>query len=254
MATETPRLIAFGISHYCEKARWALDWHGIPFNEVGWPPGLHVMLARRLGTGDTSLPILLAGDAVVQGSGRIIDWAERNGARDRDSLAPHGDISTAAEIERRADNVIGVEARRLLYAEMFPGHADMVKPALFQNTGPFHRLLGNLMWPKTRRIIRRIYAATPDSAAKARARLEAEFDWLETELADGRQFLVGDRFSRVDLTVASLLGFFVRPPQVPAYHNMDLPPTLAEDIARWRPRPVMHWVGGIYETCRGPAA
>jgi len=32
-----PRLVTFGISHFCEKARWALDWHGIAYDEVSWP-------------------------------------------------------------------------------------------------------------------------------------------------------------------------------------------------------------------------
>ena len=31
MAQVRPRLVTFGISHFCEKARWALDWHGCTF-------------------------------------------------------------------------------------------------------------------------------------------------------------------------------------------------------------------------------
>jgi glutathione S-transferase-like protein len=42
-------LITFGISHFCEKARWALDWHGIPYEEIGWPPGwIRLAKLRRL--------------------------------------------------------------------------------------------------------------------------------------------------------------------------------------------------------------
>ena len=49
MATARPQLITFAASHFCEKARWALDWHGISYEEVGWPPGLHQVLAKRHG-------------------------------------------------------------------------------------------------------------------------------------------------------------------------------------------------------------
>jgi hypothetical protein len=29
MPQARPKLIVFGLSHFCEKARWVLDWHGI---------------------------------------------------------------------------------------------------------------------------------------------------------------------------------------------------------------------------------
>lgn len=48
MAETGIRFMTFGISPYCEKARWALDWHRIPYREIGWPPGLHQILAKRL--------------------------------------------------------------------------------------------------------------------------------------------------------------------------------------------------------------
>src|SRR6187397_1237510 len=51
--------ITFGFSHFCEKARWALDWHGIAYQEIGWPPGVHRILAKRCGAKGTTLPILL---------------------------------------------------------------------------------------------------------------------------------------------------------------------------------------------------
>jgi len=38
-----------------------------------------VLLARRLGAEKSSLPILRNGDAVIQGSAMIIDWADRHG-------------------------------------------------------------------------------------------------------------------------------------------------------------------------------
>ena len=86
MTQTKPRLITFGISHFCEKARWALDWHGIPYSEIGWPPGLHIVLAKRCGAKGTTLPILLDGEIVIQGSGAIIDWAE---SKAQDCSKPH---------------------------------------------------------------------------------------------------------------------------------------------------------------------
>ena len=57
----------------------------------------------------------------------------------------------------------------------------------------------------------RMHDITPDAAAESRSILELELDWLEGTLADNRRYLSGDRFSRADITVASLLAFFARP-------------------------------------------
>jgi glutathione S-transferase len=57
----------------------------------------------------------------------------------------------------------------------------------------------------------RMHDITPDAAAESRSILESELDWLDNALADDRRYLAGGRFSRADITVASLLAFFRDP-------------------------------------------
>ncbi len=249
-----PRLATFATSHFCEKARWALEWHGIQFDEVTWPPGLHRVLAARAGAKATSLPLLIGAGEVVEGSSAIIDWAERNSAESGRSLAPDTSRDEAAGIEQRADEVIGIQVRRLAYAALLPGHADVVKRAMFQSAAGWHRVAGNLTWPLVWRLIMKNYDIGPGAAADSRAKLEAELDWLDGLLADGRPYLAGERFSRADLTVASLLGPFARPREMKVYHEMRAPEALAADVRRWSERPVMRFVRGQYRTHRRPAA
>ena len=246
------RLITFGISHFCEKARWALDWHGIPYSEIGWPPGLHQVLAKRCGAKGTTLPILLDGEIVIQGSGAIIDWAESKAQDPARSLTPTANPVEAEEIERRTDEVIGVHVRRLAFAEMLPSYSHLVKPALFHRASGWHRLVGSLMWPVARRIMMQTYDIRPGAASESRSELEAELDWLDSKLADGRAYLAGDRFSRADLTVASLLATFARPEEMPVYHDLVGPDALAADVERWGERPVMRWVIAQYRAHRTP--
>ena len=169
VAHSKPRLITFGISHFCEKARWALDWHRIPYDEIGWPPGWHLVLAKRCGARATTLPIILDGKTVIQGSGAIIDWAESRGNDPRRSLAPCGDLAEAQETERRADEVIGMHVRRLAYAETLPNCPHLVKPALFLRTSIVNRLIGNFMWPVTRQLMMRVYDIRPGAASESRS-------------------------------------------------------------------------------------
>jgi glutathione S-transferase len=120
--------------------------------------------------------------------------------------------------------------RRLGYAETLPRFPHLVKSALFDNASSSHRLIGNLIWPLSRRVMMRMYDITPEAASESRAKLEAELDWLDTKLAGGKPYLTGDRFSRADITVASLLALFARPQEMPTYHEMSIANALAADV------------------------
>jgi glutathione S-transferase len=117
MVTARPQLITFAASHFCEKARWALDWHGISYDEVGWPPGLHRILAKRRGLKEAKVPILFDGEDVVQGTVAIVDWADRKGQNQDRTLTPKDGRSEVSEIENRAGDLIGVHVRRLAFAD-----------------------------------------------------------------------------------------------------------------------------------------
>ena len=73
-----PDLYMFSISHYCEKARWALDYLGIDYRLRCTVVGAHTRLAKKYGLDSTAVPILVNGDEVIQGSSAIIDWADRH--------------------------------------------------------------------------------------------------------------------------------------------------------------------------------
>ena len=98
----------------------------------------------------------------------------------------------------------------------------------------------------------RMYDITPEAASESRSKLECELDWLDSKLSDGRFYLTGDRFSRADLTAASLLAPFARPREMPVFHQMSFPDALAADFEHWRDRPVMRWVVTQYQTHRAP--
>lgn len=246
MTHSKPRLVTFGVSHFCEKARWALDWHKIDYEEISWPPGLHRILAKRCGAKSTTVPILLDGDTVIQGSGAIIDWADDEAGNSNKRLTHLDDL----EVEQRADEVIGRHVRRLFYAETLPRFPQYAKSPLFRNTSKTNRLIGDMMWPITRKIMMRELDITRGAASESREILDVEFDWIDDKLGDGRPYLSGEKFSRADITVASLLAIFARPEQMSVYHEMQIPDALAADRERWRDRPVMRWVVTQYQNHR----
>src|SRR5437588_1656186 len=69
------RLITIPISHYCEKARWALDRAGIAYREERHVQLVHRVAARRAGGGST-VPVLVTDGGVLRESNEILTWVD----------------------------------------------------------------------------------------------------------------------------------------------------------------------------------
>ena len=134
----------------------------------------------------------------------------------------------------------------LAFAEMLPNYAHFVKPGMFERASGWHRIVGLMMWPVAVRVMMRNYDLGPGAAAESRSTIDAELDWLDAKLADGRPYLTGERFSRADLAVASALAAFAQPKEMPTFYSMRAPERLAADVHRWGERPTMRWVREQY--------
>jgi glutathione S-transferase len=248
----TPVLYVFAISHYCEKARWALDYLGVDYRLKYIAPGPHIKLARALGVADTFLPILVDGEFALQGSSQIIDWAQAQSSSATHNLVAEDD-QAGREIEQRLDDVIGVHVRRYYYSDALLTQPETVKP-MFARYLPWHqRLVLHLAWSKIVELMIRGMDLGPEQRLASRQIIETELDWLDGLLGDGRQYLLGDHFSRTDLCAASLLAPLALPAQHPAYNHLQVPATTAADLEIWKQRLCVQWVGEMYRRHRESA-
>lgn len=241
----TPVLYVFAISHYCEKARWALDFVGIDYRLRHLCPGPHARFARSLDLADTSLPILVDGALALQGSSRIIDWAQAQSTSATHNLTADDD-QAGREIESRLDDVLGVHVRRYYYSDALLTQPETVRP-MFARDLPWHqRLVLRLAWGKIVGLMIKGMDLGPEQRLESRQIIETELDWLDGLLADGRQYLLGDRFSRTDLCAASLLAPLALPPQHPGYQQLRVPAATASDLEIWKQRACVRWVREMY--------
>src|SRR3954452_12080506 len=88
------RLLTIPISHFCEKARWALDRAGLDYREERHAQGIHQVVARRAGGGKT-MPVLVAEEGVFPDSEDIVRYADRELPPER-QLFPEGDEEVVA--------------------------------------------------------------------------------------------------------------------------------------------------------------
>jgi glutathione S-transferase len=249
-----PILYVFAISHYCEKARWALDHYGIEYDLKYTMPGANRRIAKKLGAKSGSLPFLQTSNGVVTGSDAIIDWGEVNCQPDRTILngttLNGGDFDAVRSLEKRLDDVTGVHVRRYYYSDALLNNPASVRPIISGDLPFLQRLGMRAAWPKIVPVMIKLMDLGLAQGLESRDLLLAELDWLDGMLADGRPFLGGDTLSRADITAASLLAPLVNPPQHPTYSALALPTALAETIAGWQDRPTLKWVAQMYRQFR----
>jgi glutathione S-transferase len=242
-------LYTFGPSHYCEKARWALDLCGVPYREERWAPGLHLLTVRRIDAG-TTVPILDHGAGIIQGSCPIMDWLEAQA-----DPPWHHDPSPdeAAEVDSltaRANDVIGPAVRRLIYATGLPSDPTKIARELLDGVARREKACAWAMWPVTRRVMMRSLRATAADIPDARATVEREVDALDTTLGDGRRFLAGGHLTRADIATASLLAPLALPRRHPVYRELAPWTAYRQIVERYRDRACVRWTTQIYDDCR----
>jgi glutathione S-transferase len=243
-----PDLYVFAISHYCEKARWALEHLGVAYTLRHLAPGRHIQVAQELGAPGTSTPFLVADGAVVQGSSAIIDWGETQSEK---RLSPETGLAEECRaIEQRLDDVAGVHVRRFYYSEALVEHPETVQPMLAQGLAPDERAIFDESFEIVRKLMMGRMDLGREQGEESKGIVEGELDWLDDLLADGRRYLVGDRFSRADLTAASLLAPLARPPEHPTYGMIRIPPRAQADLDTWSQRPVIEWMRAMYRDHR----
>jgi glutathione S-transferase len=232
------RLITIPISHYCEKARWALTRAGLPFREERHVQGIHRLAARRAGGGAT-VPVLVTPEGVLGESAQIIEWVDSRIAPERRLLpADAAERAAVQQLCARFDERLGPQSRRLIYVHML---ADRPLAMRFNNEGVprWEQSAMRVGFPVLERVIRTALDIRPGVEADDEAAVWREFDFAAGLLADGRAHLCGERFGAADLTFASLAAAVIVPPQygvkLPQPPDMQAPTAALVQRAREHP-------------------
>jgi glutathione S-transferase len=252
-----PTLWHLDISHFNEKARWALDYKGIPHIRRSVFPGMQAARARMLRGGTSTLPVIDIDGTRIGDSTRIIEELERRWPDPPLYPADPAERQRALEIEDFFDEHCAHEMRRVMFDPMLREPELMAEATGSERHrgARVTRFLAPVIFPVMDRAVRHKYAISPDTAAEARDTVVAAMDRIERERGPSG-YLVGDSFSVADLTAAAILSVLVRPPEFP-YHQVD-PARDPEDLKRWRDglvdHPAFAYVLEMYARHRGTSA
>lgn len=243
------KLYTFNISHFSEKARWALDYEGIPYDERVLLPGPHQLVTRRVAR-RTHVPVLEHDGRYVQGSGAIIDYvADRLGGAKLTARDPAG-RARALELENKLDQVFGRGVQQVLYSALLKDRRTVID--LWSSGGPFWaKGFYAVAFPAVASVVKRMYKTTDvEGVARAGQRFVTTFDELDAMLAK-QPYLGGDAPDRTDITLAALLAPVCRV----AEHRVQwpaMPAELADFEASLRGRPTWNHVLRMYRDHRRP--
>jgi glutathione S-transferase len=232
-----PRLITIPISHYCEKARWALERAAIPYREEPHLQAIHWVHVWRAGRGRTA-PVLVTDGTVLTESADILRWADP-------SLYPEPEV---AALEAHFDAELGPHGRRWMYHRIFT-RPDLVCAYGATGVPRWERAALPRFLPLVKLLINRYLDVDDSTAAESRGRVRAVFDEVGERLSDGRRFLVGDAFTAADLTFAALAASVLVPSRygVPLPRLEELPEPFAGEVRALREHPAGAFALRLYD-------
>ena len=245
-----PVLWHIPVSHYSEKVRWALALKGVEHERKAPPPPAHMAVALATTRGrQKTFPVLQLDGKWIGDSTAIIAALEE--------AYPEPPLYPAAEAERRRaleledwfDENLGPGVRLLGWHELTRDRERMERVTARQLPGPLARFPAAAAAGARTFVYLRFGVKSEDAAEAARGEVLAALDRLEQELGTG-EYLVGDRFTVADLTVAALFYPLVLPPEAPRYFA-DPPEAYERFRAPLKERRGYRWVEEMYRRHRG---
>jgi glutathione S-transferase len=245
MGTE---LLTIPVSHYCEKARWALERARVPFVERPSIQLLHYWdawwRARTI-----FVPVLITPEGKLRDSTAILHYADRRGSA-APLFPPDADLARVTYWEDRFDTVLGVEARRWIYWVCLGYVSDAALVRFVSHGVPaWQRIATRYLLPLAKRYFRWRLQVTEAQVNAGLDQVRAVFSEVDSELADGRSYLVGGRFTAADLTFAALGALVLLPAGygVPMLELDDIPSWAQATVKEFRETAAGRYALRLYE-------
>jgi glutathione S-transferase len=245
-------LVALPYSPWSEKARWALDHHGVSYQERPYQPLIGepwMRVRQRKMTGPVSVPVLLGGEQSCGDSWSIALFAESVGKGA--PLLPENERAVIREIDEMSER--GLRAGRALALDRVLRSSAALKEMLPR---PLRRMLGGVGTAiaafGVRRTLRK-YGAHALALPEHEAQLVAVLDAIRARLAGSdAQYLLG-QFSYADISAAQVMQFVS--PVSETFRSVRIGKasraSFQHEALAGAYRDVLAWRDGLYSRHRG---
>lgn len=243
------KLVTIGLSHYCEKARWALDRSGMPYVEEAHPPIVHYLHTMRHRTKRT-LPALLTPHGTLRDSTDILKWID-SVVDPKARLYPTDDAKRreVEELEELFDEKLGPATRRWVYSYALRNRPLMVE-LMALKVPKVEALALKAASPLVIGFLKRGLRLGDPAIEKSIVRIAEIFEAMGKRLEHSK-YLVGDSLTAADLTFAALGSPVILPPQHPAVEALDqAPDEMRRTVEAMRELPAGKFITRLYREHR----
>lgn len=226
--TQPPvHLVSIPMSHYCDKARWALELKKISFTEEFHMPVFQIRASKKAG-GKGTVPVLATPEKSYGDSTDILQYLDQLQSEPR--LYPEDPAlrKEVEELEELCDEKLGPHTRRIAFSLML-GNKELMLSVLKHKTpsGQFRAFRWGFFFFKF--LIRKGMNITPASVERSVKKVDEIFTVIEAQLEkSGGPYLFGDAISAADITFATM----AMPAVLPSPFFIPLPDISALDPDR----------------------
>jgi glutathione S-transferase len=242
------RLVTIGVSHYCEKVRWALDIiesrsdNPYYYTEEAHPPGFHAFSTLELSKGEASATPMIA----LEENGKQQQLLWQSGAILKRFLPELYPLEIKKEVEvMEADfgNRLGATSRCFCYHYLLADGYHKTMTQMCANpshvTKVDHVLFDKMLDNGLNVGIRKMVGVKAETAAASLPALRAVFDEVSKRLEEsGGDYIMDTKdnksygFTAADLTFAALASILLCPPELETWYvPRDQLPKEINDLA-----------------------
>lgn len=196
-------LYQFPLSHFCEKARWLLDYKELDFVAHNLIPGVHRAFSQ-LKTGQNTLPILKDHEDWIADSTQIALYLD-------DKYPEHGLLRYDPKLREQAleineiGNELGIYVRRWVLAHIM-SESDESLEIMIGEKG-YLRKFSKFSKPIMKKLVANGYKVNSEKVEIASTRINEMMTQLNEILIDNHgRYLVGDRLGLADISICSMLA------------------------------------------------
>lgn len=248
MSARPPRLITIPPSLEAEVARWAMDRFGMRFEEE--PHSVPILPRALKRAGAKSLPALVSEHGVFNGTAEIAGYAEKL-FPDAPAILPEKAPTDGFTLEVALE--FGPATRSWAYFHLLPQRSLMV-PVFTRGIPWWEKALVVLGYRLIAHMMGKGLSLSAEGAEASATRAREIMDLTASQLADGRRYLLGERFSLVDIIFAVQASPMIVPEQYGGTYPArdELPDAMQSLVAEMRDHPAGKFVLRMYAEERNP--
>jgi glutathione S-transferase len=253
--THKATVITFPPSLDCELSRFLLTHYGVPFEEQR-----HTVLfsfPHTLWHGKTLYFPLLYGDGYrpLNNVRQMIDFFDPRCPAGRNLLLGGCERDNVESDWTQFNATLGGATAAFAYFHLLPHRAIMLRP-LSAGAPAYEVDAVRWAYPLFAGFVRMVLKLSASRAQEALGQIRQVVQSVDARLADGRRYLVGDRFSLSDMAFANALAPLVLPPRYggPLPTFAEMPPEVQSVVTEIQAHPAGQFALRIYRDHRSAGA